>query len=372
MLLYVYGLSAPWIPAARGDDYRFHMAWHESGFSDVVKTDISKEGEPFRVEPEINGQTVWRGTFEIGPESKKESLGFLWIQSQGQLYVDRNRDGDLTNDGVLERVSKEYSSEFLQEFASFPLSFISENGEYRYHLQPVLIDAGKYHFAYVKVVSGYSGIIAIKGKEYDIRIVDCLKGTIQREDTLTIGSALVTDPNLLCKTGVPENIFLAGQLYRLMFEFEKNESGFPLLQCILTEEDAQLGKLRIECPGIKQLILANEHTLVVCDLDQQITDVPIGSYACRSLVWGDLSPFYAHKINITQGGEYTLAAGGPLRSSVDVWQKGNVLQMNYLLLGAGDERYSIFQVKGFDYVNRPSFAIYKGPIQVGSGKFEYG
>ncbi|MCE5187005.1 MAG: hypothetical protein LLF76_12860 [Planctomycetaceae bacterium] len=372
MLLYVCCPPGLWIHAAEDETCRVDLAWHENGFSAVVKTDISKDSEPFRVEPEVNDKDVWRGTVEVGPEPRKETLALIWLPSQGRLYLDLNRDGDLTNDSVLEQIDEEHRSEFLQEFPSVPLSLISEKGEYRYRLQPVLIDTGKYHFAYIKVVSGYSGVIELKGKQYHIGIVDHLKGTIEREDNITISSVSLTDPNLVCEMDVPENIFVADRLYRLTFEFHKHESGFPLLQCILTEQDAQFGRLRIECPQLKQLILADDKTLVICDVDQQISDIPVGTYSCRSLVWDNLSPAYVHRVNITPDREYRLVAGGPLRSSVDVWRTGNILQMHYLLLGAGDERYNVFEVNGFDYKKRPSVAIYRGHVQVASGKFEYG
>ena len=105
VLLYIGYLSSVCVYAADGNTHDFELTWQETGFADTFKIEL-EENASFGIEPEFGPQRILRGTFDVGPEEKKESVGFIWVKSAGKLYVDLNRDGDLTNDpkGVLECV----------------------------------------------------------------------------------------------------------------------------------------------------------------------------------------------------------------------------------------------------------------------------
>ena len=62
-----------------------------------------------------------------------------------------------------------------------------------------------------------------------------------------------------------------------------------------------------------------------------------------------------------------LKCGAPLAPTVTVKRAGRLLTMDYQLLDAAGREY---QESGRD--NPPSFAVYRGDRQIGSGTFEYG
>ncbi|HCO96331.1 MAG TPA: hypothetical protein DIU00_20730 [Phycisphaerales bacterium] len=61
-----------------------------------------------------------------------------------------------------------------------------------------------------------------------------------------------------------------------------------------------------------------------------------------------------------------LKAGGPLEQRIIVQRKGQLLTMDYRLVGAAGEGYR------FERVHRPAFTIYKGDKEIASDKFQFG
>ena len=162
------------------------------------------------------------------------------------------------------------------------------------------------------VISGYSGVIELNGKQWSIGVVDCLSGMIGKGSVLTIGP-VGADPNFISELEVSENLFLDGQCYDVVFEFQKTESECPVLQCRLTEKYLPLGKLRIECPGIKYLVLGNEKNAGPSGFE---------SGGCSGSGWGlsvqktcvgteNISPSYFDEIQVSAEDDYILRAGSP-------------------------------------------------------------
>ena len=61
-----------------------------------------------------------------------------------------------------------------------------------------------------------------------------------------------------------------------------------------------------------------------------------------------------------------LKAGGPLEQRIIVQRKGQLLTMDYRLIGAAGEGYR------FERVHQPTFTIYKGDKEIASDKFQFG
>jgi len=71
-------------------------------------------------------------------------------------------------------------------------------------------------------------------------------------------------------------------------------------------------------------------------------------------------------IQIKPGEPAILKAGGPLEQHIKVQRKGQLLTMNYRLIGAAGESYRN------DRRHPPTFTIYKGDKEIASGKFQFG
>jgi len=71
-------------------------------------------------------------------------------------------------------------------------------------------------------------------------------------------------------------------------------------------------------------------------------------------------------IQIKPGEPAILKAGGPLEQRITVQRKGQLLTMDYHLIGAAGESYLN------DRRYPPTFAIFKGDKEITSGKFQFG
>ena len=71
-------------------------------------------------------------------------------------------------------------------------------------------------------------------------------------------------------------------------------------------------------------------------------------------------------IQIRPGEPAVLKAGGPLEQHIKVQRKGQLLTMDYRLIGAAGESYRN------DRRHPPIFTIYKGDKKITSGKFQFG
>jgi len=71
-------------------------------------------------------------------------------------------------------------------------------------------------------------------------------------------------------------------------------------------------------------------------------------------------------IQVGPGDPAILKAGGPLEQRITVQRKGQLLTMEYRLIGAAGEYYQN------DRRYPPTFTIYKGDKEIDSGKFQFG
>jgi hypothetical protein len=137
--------------------------------------------------------------------------------------------------------------------------------------------------------------------------------------------------------------------------------------------------LRIEGRMIQELILGAGDIVVLPPLTEDPVPVPAGDYICKTVkIQSDqqrrTSPQTINDITVTvpTDGEGVLKVGGPFQHALRVERMGSILKFNYELKGIGGEIYDAQQIMNYDNEKAPSVAIYKGDLQLASGKFEYG
>ncbi len=152
------------------------------------------------------------------------------------------------------------------------------------------------------------------------------------------------------------------------------------------QEDPGAGacELRIEGRAIQKLLLMDQRGGdVEIDRPGQSVALPAGEYYVREVVveggyrarrlyvWTDRGACPAtpgfDTFNLRPDEPHTLRIGAPLRPSVEVDRQGRILKLDYKLLDAAGRQYLPQSLEG-----RPSFAVFNGDRQVGSGRFEYG
>jgi hypothetical protein len=142
--------------------------------------------------------------------------------------------------------------------------------------------------------------------------------------------------------------------------------------CHAQEADNQtpsMGELKLECKYIERLVLKqmNGHIKNI-DHPAETTKLPTGKYllqeirlidgySCRNNQW----------VIIANDKPVVLKYGAPLKQTVKIKRQGNVLVLNYELLGGGGEKYT-----SSSRIKPPTLTIYKGDKEITSDKFKFG
>jgi len=135
-----------------------------------------------------------------------------------------------------------------------------------------------------------------------------------------------------------------------------------------------MGELKLEGKYIERLVLQRRNGRTQrLDHPAETIKLPVGEYrllethlidgySCRSsrTPSGDW-------VTIAEGKPAVLKFGAPLRQTVKVKRQGNVLLLNYELLGGGGETYT-----NSDRSKPPTFTIYKWDKEITSDEFKYG
>ena len=331
----------------------------------------------FEKEPDFGERSIVRGLLQTGT-AEKNNIGFAWDRAEGKLYLDLNRNRDLTDDpsGVFASDNKGR----YQNFPNIHLELQIDSVQLDFEIQITIYDFGSGQpYCQVYVYSGFQGEIELNGKNWLLKVADNFDGKITRADKLALtpveaniglGFEQLSSP-------VPETIFFDGHNYGLSFDFQPGETA-PSLQVNLTETDRPMGQLELEGKFIKRLVLKAGSSLVLLNSPEATIGVPAGSYHRSSifldggdagLFRADLNQRRSDDISVRKGEKTALKIGGPLYSSVGVQRSGKVLTLKYELLGV--DGYSYTSLRG-RAENPPTFAIYNKGKEIAAGKFEYG
>jgi hypothetical protein len=133
----------------------------------------------FEKEPDFGKRHIIRGSIPLG-SNKKNNVGFAWDRTQKKLYVDLNRNKDLTDDpnGIFE--SKDSSS--FQFFREIQLSLQKGALILPYTIEMRMYYYGRNTYCSAIIHSGYSADIELYGKRWRVQIVDNMNGNIAPGD----------------------------------------------------------------------------------------------------------------------------------------------------------------------------------------------
>ena len=138
------------------------------------------------------------------------------------------------------------------------------------------------------------------------------------------------------------------------------------------EQNSALGELRLQGEDIERVVLQTGDKSRTIEQPGQSIMLEPGVYAVREVHLKRGFTHYNHRepritpVQVGPGAPVIVKVGGPLRQVVKVQRRGQLLIMDYQLIGAGGEWY------GVSTGHRPSFTVYKGDKKIASGKFEFG
>ena len=355
------------------------LSYNPSRFS--LSHGVTLEGKEvaFVREPDFGDHDVIRSVLATGKGSE-DFVGFAWDETGSVLYLDLNRDLDLTNDpdGVLECGSEHY----VQRFDGIGLELEHDGIRVPYVLDMMLYTFSRPHlYGQATIRSGWEGELSLHGRTWSFTVVDNLDGVINHEDRFTLTPSGPGHTPLQPQAEdvrAASRIFLDGRAYDLTFAFEERE-GECHLAAVFEEAQTSMGTLGIQGSSVARLILVPAeagpgHYLVVADSPGASLPVPAGQYSGGLLYLaaeGSSQTFQADlpALSVPDGGQAALAAGGPLQHSVTVERRGPNLEMEYCLVGVGNEEYEIHLRNRED---SPRFRILHEGREVGSDQFEYG
>ena len=358
-------------------EHVFNLEYKPSGFGLDVSVDFWEQDIRFEKEPDFGERSVVRGLLRVGTE-KKDHIGFAWDKAEGKLYLDLNRNRDLTDEP--ESIFKADNSRTYQHFRKIPvkLQIASSILPYSININFHLYNPNR-PYGHISIVSGFQAEIELNGKNWLLKVADNMDGKITQSDRIVLipVEANIGSAYKQLSSPVPETVFFDGHNYRVSFELQPGETA-PSLRVSFVEADSPMGRLELEGKFVKWLVLEAGSSLVLLDSPAATVSVPTGNYRWRNIFLdgGEAGLFKvdtharrADEISVREGESVTLKIGGPLHNSVEIQRMGKVLTFEYKLLGV--DGYSYESLRGRS-ASAPTFAVYKNDKEIASGEFEYG
>jgi hypothetical protein len=348
---------------------------------------ITPQSAPFKKEPATAAGEVVRGVLNFGGESSN-AVPFLWQRGAGKLYLDLNRNGDLTDDpagAFSAREAEGYAQRFSQTFTNVHLLFNTAAGQC-----PVLADINLWDYGTrpecsLLVRSFWQGKVTLQDRDWQVGVIPNFSpisfetGRLLLRPWAERGKAFYGYGGSLSIIPFSRKLFVDGHAYQLTCQTGSlNGEVKPALQFV--EQSVAVGELKITGKFIQRLVLPGEPYLVVLDQPAGAVRVPVGSYNQLNLQLAQGSAVAYHvasplppakRITVTDRAPTLLAIGGPLTNTVFAARQGRYLRLNYQLIGAGGETYEL-DLLDRDYLPPPQFTVYKGERKIASGKFEFG
>lgn len=345
---------------------------------------ITPQPAPFKKEPAVAAGKVMRGRLQFGGHNGG-SIAFVWLRSAGKLFLDLNRNLDLTDDVEGIFATREPAPAVTQSFVGVRLPFQTPTG-----VRPVLVDLSFWSYGSrlscsAALRSYWQGKLILQGVEWQAGIV---RDPVSKFSSSQAGHLLLrpweernkpfgADAGSLEILPFSPNLFIRDHAYRLDCR-EGSGGDSAELKLQFTEQKTTLGELRVSGDFVHRILLEGGRYLVVIDNPEGPVRVPAGRYTERK-VW--LRKDHAEACRkpaaqpdgtplvIDANKPMTLVAGGPLTNSVSISRRGRNLRLSYQLVGAGGD---VYQLLGPDRAKTPEFTVYHGSKLIASGKFEFG
>ena len=370
-----------------------------------VHGNLAQPNTPFLKEPGLSQRHVFRRVLQFGKDTNN-AIALIWDQPNRKLYLDLNRNRDLTDDptGVFVSANKGLS----QLFTNVVLPVKMATGSSPALLDLRLSSDAEGNWMQAQLVSSCfrQAKVALAGEEWQVAAVDNpanREGPAPAEFLLLRPWGLRTNHvSLLDPTSgtvpFPDQLFWLNQAFHLERRFE-TDRGVPVCKLEFTPEQPPLTELKLSGESLAYAVLrdTNGYTALLHDPPATVK-VPQGVYMIGAawLKKGSVTAFRVgdKPLAVNARTATSLVLGGPLTNSVVLTRYGRRLMMNYQLKGADGGSYRMAQQPGAVVVNEgvaqgvgggsyrlaqqpdrtkpPEFTVYHGGRKVLSGQFQFG
>jgi hypothetical protein len=334
-----------------------HLQYHEVDYAPLAWEVGVQTGAKFTREPPFSGPGVFRGALRLGADTNL-FLPFAWDERAHRLYLDLNRNHDLTDDpaGVFTSTGND-----LQLFHGIRLEFPAKEGPYQVMLDAHVFGSIPATRVFFYVRSLWEGAVVLDGKKWYVALIDKPDGRLGPTDSMReIGDRMVLRPwdqraqpsiwwhaslarmhdlshvklvtfpyryagnaEVFDAFNFPAKLFLQGQAYQLAWQVEKRD-GPADLALSFQPVPVTLAKLRVSGESVRRIVLDGVGTsngfTAVLDAPAGEVSVPEGVYG-RQLVLlqreGETNVaigINTNRLAISETNLATLDAGGPLNN----------------------------------------------------------
>jgi len=336
---------------------------------------------PFLKEPELSKQGVFRTMLRFGKNDTNNAIALVWDRPKSKLYLDLNRNLDLTDDpaGVFSSTNRSLQ----QLFTNVTVFLNTAEG-----LNPATLDlrlsahdAGRGIQVQVSARSLWQAKAGRPGEEWQVAVLDdplnaegprVAKFLLLRPWTARTNS-LYADDGASGTVSFPDQLFWLGQAFHLERRFE-TQNGNSVCKLELSPQQPPLTEVKLSGESLYYAVLraTNGYTVLLRESPGTVK-VPQGVYTVHAvrLKKGAAEAFRLpyQPLLINAMASTNIVLGGPLTNSVILTRQGRKLDMNYRLVGADGGSYRLAQQ---DRSNPPEFVVYRDGKKVQSGKFEFG
>ena len=343
-------------------------------------SNLGKTSGPFRKEPELSQDHVFRCVLQIGKDTNN-AFALIWDQPKRKLYVDLTRNLDLTDDpgGVFSSTNKGFSQRFAD--ITLPLKTAMD-----YH--PVTLDlrlsadgTGSWVRSQLIASTLWQAKVTLGDEVWQVAVADrflssevpaAAKFLLLRPWAVRTNQVWFDAP--ACGlVPFPERLFWLGRAFKLEQRFETGGQT-PVCKLELTPQQPPLTELELSGEFLSYAVLRDTNGYAVVLLGAPGTiKLPQGVYTVAA-VWlkkgvtealrDGNPPAVVKATNTTR-----LVLGGPLTNWVTLERQGRKLAMNYQLKGADGESYRLARQ---DREKPPEFTVYRGGKKVLADKFQFG
>jgi hypothetical protein len=284
-VLALAGVLLPRVSAAAAAELQVvDLIYRESPTSIVnLGLNTTTASAPFAKEPAVSAQ-VLRGKFRFG-STETNALAFLWDRRSGKLFLDLNRNLDLTDDagGVL--VPQRGNSGNYASFTNVHLTLRTPAAEQPLAGDLTLWGYGSQPNGWFALRSFWHGKARLQGADWEVGLI---AGDFSRPDPTQANWLLLRpwskqDQPFAAQDGslqavrFARKLFLNGQGYTLtLTNTTTGRTGVPQLR--LQPEQPTLGEAKLAGKFIERLMLDGDY-LVVLDRPASSVRLPLGSYA---------------------------------------------------------------------------------------------
>ena len=347
---------------------------------ETANRSLNQTNGPFLKEPDLSQQHVFRRMLPFGKDTNN-AFALIWDQPKRRLYLDLNRNLDLTDDASGARSSTDRG--YSQLFTNVTLPLKTDMGLHPATLDLRLSADATASWVQVQMTSRtlWQAKVVIEGETWQVAVADKLLST----ESLAAAKFLLLRPWEVRTNRMyldyppygavpfPDRLFWLGRAFHLERRFETSGET-PVWKLELTPQQPPLTELNLSGESLCYALLqaTNGYTVLLHEAPGRVK-VPQGVYTI-STVWLKRGSSEAFRLSrkpwvVAVPGVTNLVLGGPLTNWVALERYGRRLVIERLLKGADGEPYNLTQR---DPERLPEFAVYHGGKKVLAGKFRYG